>query len=133
VSRPDWWPDPASLAAVAIGGAIGGVSRYLALAAGRAPWTTLGINVVGCAAIGVLMVLAVDRWPDVRLLRPLLGTGVLGGFTTFSTYAADVDGLARAGRWLTAAGYLIATPVLCLGAVAVAVAVTRLLVERRTS
>lgn len=130
--RPDWWPDGASLAAVAGGGAVGAVARSLALSAGPSPWTTLVVNVTGCAAIGVLMVLAVDRWPDARLLRPLLGTGVLGGYTTFSTFAADVQGLVGAGRLLTAAGYLVLTPVLCLLAVTVAVALTRSLVERRS-
>ncbi|MFD9352984.1 fluoride efflux transporter FluC, partial [Streptomyces diastaticus] len=40
------------------------------------------VNVVGCAAIGVLMVLITDVWPAHRLVRPFFGTGVLGGFTT---------------------------------------------------
>ncbi len=78
---------------------------------------TLAVNTLGCALIGVLTVVALQVWVDVRLLRPALGTGVLGGFTTFSTYAVDVMALAEQGRWAVAAGYLVATPVLAVLAV----------------
>jgi CrcB protein len=90
---------------------------------------TLAVNAVGCALIGVLTVLAIDRWPDVRVLRPALGTGVLGGFTTFSAYAVDVEVLAREGRLAVAAGYLVVTPAVALAAVWVATKLTRRLVE----
>ncbi len=124
--------DPAVLAAVALGGGVGGGLRYLAGSLGVLPWTTVAINTTGCALIGVLMVLLIDRWPDARLVRPLLGTGVLGGFTTFSTYALDVEQLATHGRPLTALAYLVATPVLALVAVWAAASATRFLTAGST-
>jgi CrcB protein len=122
----------ASVAAVSAGGAAGAVARYLVAPLGGWPWGTLLVNIAGCALIGVLMVLAVDRWPDVRLLRPLLGTGVLGGFTTFSTYAVDVEQLVREGRVAVAVGYLLATPLLAVAAVAASAALTRRLTGWRS-
>jgi CrcB protein len=111
------------LAAVCLGGAVGGGARY-----GLGAWAGSGgrdlelvailvVNTVGCGLIGVLTVLAAEAFADVRLLRPALGTGVLGGFTTFSTYAVDVVALAEQGRWAPAVGYLVATPVLAMVAV----------------
>lgn len=108
--------------AVALGGALGALARW-ALAeavphdAGAWPWATLVTNVTGCFALGVLMVLVLERWPDRPLLRPLLGTGFLGGFTTFSTYAVDTRGLVAAGHPLLAVAYLLST--LALGLLAV--------------
>ena len=62
---------------------------------GSFPWTTLLVNGVGCAVIGVFMVVITDVWAAHRLVRPFFGTGVLGGFTTFSTYAVDIQKLWR--------------------------------------
>jgi len=92
---------------VAGGGALGAVARWGAgrgmLGLGLAPeLATLGVNVVGCLCIGVLLARTAD--PQVRLL---LGTGVLGGFTTFSTFAAE--GLGLGGRPLHAAAYVLAS------------------------
>jgi CrcB protein len=125
------------LAAVAAGGALGAAARYLAserwpTAPGGLPLTTAAINVVGSAAIGVLMVVVSERWPHRRLVRPFLGTGVLGGFTTFSTYAVDVQHLATGGQPLRAALYLVATPVLALLAAAVGSRAARMLYSRRS-
>ncbi|MDT3397050.1 fluoride efflux transporter CrcB [Streptomyces sp. B1866] len=118
------------VAVVAVGGAAGAVARY---AAGRAwptgaeafPWPTLAVNAAGCALIGVLTVLVSEVWSAHRLLRPLLGTGVLGGFTTFSTYAVDVRRLVGAGHAGTALAYLAANPAVALAAVWAATAATR--------
>lgn len=107
-----------TVAAVALGGGIGGVTRYGLTAAVPGPWGTLVVNVVGCALIGVLMVLVPRLHP---LARPFLGIGVLGGFTTFSGYALDA---VRLGG-LTAFAYLLATLLLALGATFAAMAVTR--------
>ena len=102
--------------AVAAGGALGAAARYgLAEAWPTSPdgfpWATFVINVTGCLAIGVL--LGVDRRPAVRAFA---GTGVLGGFTTFSSYAVQSDGLWRADRPWLAAGYLAGTVLAALGA-----------------
>ncbi|WP_030571868.1 fluoride efflux transporter CrcB [Streptomyces aureocirculatus] len=128
------------LAVVAIGGALGAAARYGAaliwpVAAGGFPWTTFAVNAVGCAAIGVLMVLVTDVTPESGpahpLLRPFLGTGVLGGFTTFSTYTVDVERLADAGHVRTGLAYLALTLLAALAAVWCATAVTRRAVARR--
>ena len=125
------------LTAVAAGGALGAAARYLAgvrwpTAPGELPLTTAAINLVGSAAIGVLMVVISDRLPHRRLVRPFLGTGVLGGFTTFSAYAVDVHHLATDGQPVRAAVYLVATPVLALLAAAVGSRTASMLFTRRS-
>ncbi|MVO84996.1 hypothetical protein GPA10_09565 [Streptomyces sp. p1417] len=193
------------VAVVAVGGALGAAARYGAtliwpVATGAFPWTTLAVNVAGCAAIGVLMVLVAEgadlaegaegtdtaetadtaetnevadaagapgsaelteaakaaeltaaaelteaaertgstasttstaRRPAHPLLRPFLGTGVLGGFTTFSTYTVDVERLADAGHLRTALACLALTLLAALAAVWCAAALTRRAVTRR--
>jgi CrcB protein len=95
------------------------------------PWATFGINVLGCLLIGVLMVLVTDVWTRQRLLRPFLGVGVLGGFTTFSTYVVDIQRLVDAGAAATALSYLAATVIAALIATYVGMAVTRLVTAGR--
>jgi CrcB protein len=80
---------------------------------------------LGGLLIGVLMAsLAGMRRPP-QLARPFLGTGILGGFTTFSTYALDIRTMAAAGHPVLALGYAAATVAACLVAVGVGVALTR--------
>ncbi len=110
------------LGVIALGGACGSLARWGVAEAlphdpDRFPWSTLVVNVVGCFAIGVVMVLVMERWPHRSLVRPFFGTGVLGGFTTFSTYAVDGRSLVAAGRPALAGAYLVAT--LLLGLLAV--------------
>ena len=87
-------PGAADLAAIAVGGGLGSVARYLlsqAFPAGHGfPWAIFAVNVSGCFLLGLLMVYLMDVWPPRRYLRPFLATGLLGGYTTFSTYAAGV-------------------------------------------
>lgn len=83
------------LAAVAAGGAVGTVARYgleVAFPTNLAhfPWTTLWVNLVGCVLLGVVLYIVFERRPPSPLLRPLLAIGVLGGFTTFSTFVVEV-------------------------------------------
>jgi fluoride exporter len=89
------------------------------------PWATLLINVTGCVLIGVLMVLILEVWVAHRLVRPFLGVGVLGGYTTFSTYAVEAEQLIAAGRPWLALAYLVGTAVAALVAVQVGVGLTR--------
>ncbi|SCL24937.1 camphor resistance protein CrcB [Micromonospora pallida] len=110
------------LVVVAAGGVVGALARAGLLAAVpyRAtdfPWPTFAVNVVGCLLIGALMVLLERVWTARPLLRPFLGVGVLGGFTTFSTYVLDVQQAVRAGAPETALAYLGATVLAALGAV----------------
>ncbi|MFJ7195757.1 MULTISPECIES: fluoride efflux transporter CrcB [unclassified Streptomyces] len=123
-------PQGAVVAVVALGGAIGACARYGATliwptAPGGFPWTTLIVNVVGCAVIGVFMVVISEVWPAHRLVRPFFGTGVLGGFTTFSTYAVDIQRLVDVGRVRAGLGYLGLTLFAALAAVWSAVWATR--------
>ncbi|MFF7385469.1 fluoride efflux transporter CrcB [Streptomyces griseoluteus] len=118
------------VAVVAAGGAIGATARYAAsllwpIQNPGFPWTTLLVNVTGCAVIGVFMVLITEVWTAHRLVRPFFGTGVLGGFTTFSTYAVEIERLVDAGQARTALAYLAATLLAALGSVGLAVALTR--------
>jgi fluoride exporter len=105
---------------VAIGGAAGACLRValgeLAPATAAFPWHTLLINVVGGALLALLP--ALDRVRDHPLLPPLLGTGLLGGFTTLSTWSADTHRLASDGRLDLATAYAVGTLALCLAAVA---------------
>ena len=128
--------DTTVLAAIAVGGATGAAARYLIgrewpTPAGAFPASTLAINVLGCALIGVLMVLVADVWGRQRLIRPFLGTGVLGGFTTFSTYAVDIQRLVAGAHAGTALLYLAVTPIGALLAVRTAATATRRLANWR--
>lgn len=119
------------LAAVAAGGAVGASARYgVALlwpaGPGAFPWGTFWVNVAGCALIGVLMVLISEGGRSAHpLVRPFAGVGVLGGFTTFSTYAVDFARLLDAGEAGTALAYAGLTVAGALGAVWAAARLTR--------
>jgi CrcB protein len=91
----------ATLGVISAGGVLGASARHaLAVALphlpGHFPWATFVTNVSGCLLIGVLMVLITEVWPAHRLVRPFLGVGVLGGYTTFSTYTVDIERLIAA-------------------------------------
>ncbi|MGW4729479.1 fluoride efflux transporter CrcB [Streptomyces shenzhenensis] len=118
------------VAVVAVGGGIGAAARYGAAllwpaAPNAFPWTVLWVNTAGCAVIGAFMVLISEAGAVHRLVRPFFGTGVLGGFTTFSTYAVDIQRLVTEGRPGTALAYLAATLAAALTAVWLAATATR--------
>ncbi|MEU6284383.1 fluoride efflux transporter CrcB [Streptomyces sp. NPDC047028] len=131
--RRGQWP---IIAAVALGGAIGASARYGAsllwpTAPGTFPWTTLVVNVIGCGVIGMFMVIITDVWAAHRLVRPFFGTGVLGGFTTFSTYAVDVQRLVDGRHAATGLAYLAATMLAALATVWATANLTRRVIEWR--
>lgn len=112
---------PGVLAAVAAGGAAGTAGRYgLAHFAGHAPgafpWATFAVNVAGSFALGFALVVLLERFPPTRYLRPFVGTGLIGSFTTYSTFAVETDLLLRDGRPVVAAAYVVASVVLGLAA-----------------
>lgn len=126
----------AVLSVVSAGGVVGAVGRHgldtaFPHAPNAFPWTTFGINTVGCFLIGVLMVLVTDVWAGRRLIRPFLGVGVLGGFTTFSTYAVDTQRLIDLRAAVTALGYLASTVLAALAATYAGIAIARWAVTRR--
>ncbi|MBQ0901135.1 CrcB family protein [Micromonospora sp. U21] len=104
----------AVLTAIAAGGVLGALARAGLQHAVPPqptgfPWATFGVNLTGCLLIGVLMAVLGHLGGGRPLARPFLGVGVLGGFTTFSTYAVDVQQAVVAGAPATALAYLAAT------------------------
>ena len=115
-------PPPSLLLAVAAGGALGALLRWaldvLVPEGGGFPWTTFAINVSGSFLLAALpAVAAVRRHP---VLPVFLGTGVLGGYTTLSTYAEQGRSLLADGRTALATAYLAGTLLACLAAVVLA-------------
>jgi CrcB protein len=111
------------LGLVALGGALGAAARHgLSTAFPETgtsfPWTTFAINVAGSFLLALLPAASVVRRHP--LLPPLLGTGVLGGFTTLSAYSEQARSLVADGAVGLAAVYLAGTVAACLLAVAVA-------------
>jgi fluoride exporter len=122
--------DPAVLAAVALGGVLGAecrfvISLWLPHEPTQLPTATWLVNTSGCLLIGGLMVVVTELTSPHRLVRPFLGIGVLGGYTTFSTATVEVQVLALHGRPGLALGYLLGTVVAALLATALGMVSTR--------
>lgn len=117
---------------VAIGGAAGSCLRYWVslilgpiTSAHAFPWATLTANVLGSLGLGLVFVLAEDRSWFGADLRLLLGTGVMGGFTTYSAFNLESIGLMQNEAWGRAALYMGGTVVICLFAGALGLIVGR--------
>lgn len=108
--------------AIAAGGAAGSVLRFWMSTwvhsfAGRSfPYGTLAVNVLGCLLMGFLFVLLVERMSDNALWRAALLIGVLGGFTTFSSFSIETFNLLEQGDYLKAGINALLSLTLCLGA-----------------
>jgi CrcB protein len=107
-----------------------GATEVLPTRPGHYPWTVFGINALGCLLIGVLMAAVNEGPPPHRLVRPFLGIGVLGGFTTFSAYMADIRALLAEGAAATAAFYCLGSVLAGLAGVWLGTAATRALLRR---
>ncbi len=124
-----------TIAAVAGGGAIGAVLRYgvnvlsLKVLGDGFPWGTLIVNVLGSFVMGALIAWFAHVWQPSHEMRALLVTGVLGAFTTFSTFSLDVVTLWERHNLLPAAGYITSSVVLSIGALFVAMFIVRSLVS----
>jgi len=121
---------------VAAGGGLGGLARLglntiVPKNGAGFPWATFGENVIGCFLIGLLLALVVEVWPPTRYARAFLGTGILGGFTTFSAYTADARVLLQGGHSAEAFSYLFGTLAMGLVAVTAGLGVVRSLAGRR--
>jgi CrcB protein len=111
--------DLRTILAVGLGAAIGGIGRLLVTqlvvaraGASAAPWATMFINVSGSFLIGVVIELATSRAGLPPMWRYFLATGILGGYTTFSTFSFEALAFGTGGLMLTGAFYVIGSVVL---------------------
>ncbi|MDQ4051991.1 MAG: CrcB family protein [Actinomycetota bacterium] len=123
------------LLVVAAGGALGSLARWgvgelLPWGGDGFPWATFVENVTGGFALGVLMVFLIDVWPPVRYARPFLGVGLLGGYTTFSTYVLETRDLFAGGQPGIALAYMAGSLVVGVAAVWLGIATGRRAVRR---
>ena len=124
---------------VAAGGAVGAMLRFSLTVIAPAvttptlvelPWTTLWVNLLGCLGLGLLNGTLEVRSPR-PWLTPLLGTGLCGGFTTFSTVVLEGSAMIGADFPVLAITYATSTVVLCLGAVVLGLLGGRRLAQRQ--
>ena len=108
------------IAAVAVGGAIGSVARYLTgIASGKLfgfgfPWGTLIINIAGSFLIGAFVESFALKWDLPQVARAFLTVGICGGFTTFSTFSLDSYLLMDRGEFWPAAAYMAGSVLLSI-------------------
>lgn len=115
-------PSRSELIAVFAGGCVGALARaavaeWLPRDAGAWPWATLLVNVAGAALLGWAVTRLQERMPPTRYWRPLIGTGLCGALTTFSTLQFELVDLVDAGRAAVAIGYGAASLAAGFGAV----------------
>lgn len=125
------------VAAVALGGVLGGALRYavglwLPASSGSFPWAVFAVNTAGAFVLALLLVLLLEVLPPTTYLRPLLGTGFCGALTTFSSVATGVDELVAGGRPALAAGYVILSLAAGLAAAVTGILLGRLAARART-
>ena len=107
---------------VFIGGGLGAVARYLLqgfvyrFAGTEFPYGTIVVNILGCFTIGLLMSSMEERFLATPALRLFLTIGILGGFTTFSSFSYETMALLREGNFLDGGMNVVASVVVCLGA-----------------
>jgi CrcB protein len=102
--------------ALGCGGVVGAVARYaislaIPTASGGFPWSTFIINISGSALLGLLLVLLMEQFPRGRLVRPFIGSGLIGAYTTFSTLEVDALLLFRDHRPFVGVTYLVVSVV----------------------
>jgi CrcB protein len=119
--------------AVAIGGAIGSVARYLVgIGSGKLfglsfPWGTLIVNVTGSFLLGAFVGLFALKWNLPEPARVFLTVGICGGYTTFSSFSLDAFYLAERGQIMASAAYMIGSVVLSVGTLVAAIRLVRIL------
>ncbi|WP_328398530.1 CrcB family protein [Streptomyces sp. NBC_00390] len=125
-----------ALAAIALGGLLGGSARYalgLAFPTPDAtfPWTTFAVNVSGSFLLALLLVYVFDIWPPTRYVQPFAAVGFLGSFTTFSTWMLDTDRLLGHGHYAAAVFNVFGSLLAGLAATTLGLAVGRRAAARR--
>ncbi len=105
-----------------------GISLWVAASStSHFPWSTWLVNVLGSFLMGIAFVCIVEQHYLSGQWREFVSVGLLGAFTTFSTFSLDALSLINSGYWLQGLIYMLSTVVVCFVAVAVAVAASRLL------
>jgi CrcB protein len=122
--------DPRTIAAIFAGGAIGTLARAALAeafphAATAWPWPTFGVNIVAAFLLGYFVTRLQERLPLSAYRRPLLGTGLCGGLSTFSTMEVEILKMISAGDWGLAAGYAAASIAAGYAAIHLATAMVR--------
>lgn len=122
--------DGREIAAIFVGGAIGtllraGLGQWLTTPSGGWPWATFVVNVVAAFALGYFSTRLLERLPASTYRRPLLGTGICGGLSTFSTMQVELVRLVQAHAWGVAVSYLVASVVCGLVALHLATGLVR--------
>ncbi len=117
--------DYRELAAIFAGGALGAVARtvlatFTVADPARWPWPTFTVNILGAFLVGYFTTRLLERLPVSSYRRPLLGTGLCGGLTTFSTMQVETIRMVEHGHWALAITYTVVSVVLGLAAVHVA-------------
>jgi fluoride exporter len=125
-----------TVAAVAAGGFLGGLARYLVGLAlpttpGTFPWAVFLVNTAGAFILALLLILVLEVLPPTTYVRPLLGTGFCGALTTFSSVAVAVDQLATDGHTGTAVGYVAASLAAGLAAASFGIVLGRSIAAQR--
>lgn len=116
---------------IAIGGALGAVSRYWAMHyiaqvfPGRFPWGTFAVNALGSLLIGIFYVLVAEKITLTEQWRAIVLVGYLGAFTTFSTFSLDALLLIQDGHIIQATLYVFASVVICILAAGIGLGLMR--------
>lgn len=124
---------PQFIFAVALGGAIGSVARYLVgIGSGKLfgiafPWGTLIINITGSALIGAFVGMFATKWDLPQAARLFLTVGMCGGYTTFSTFSLDAWYLIERGQTWASLAYMLASVILSVCALVTALQIIRAL------
>jgi CrcB protein len=119
------------LLAVAAGGAVGAVGRYLVMSGvglllgSGFPYATLTVNVVGSFILGVIVEAGALVWSPGEALRAFMVVGILGAFTTFSTFSLDVAVLYERGAFAALAAYIIVSVTVSIAALFAGLALVR--------
>jgi len=129
--------NPQMVMFVALGGAIGAVGRFMVMSAvghlshgegvfGGFPWSTLTVNVLGAFILGAVIEISALAWSPSPEIRAMVVVGMLGAFTTFSTFSMDLYFLLDRGALISAAVYAVGSVLICLAAFAFGLYVFRL-------
>ena len=119
--------------AVAVGGAIGAVGRYLVSGiviqqmGTQFPWSTLTVNIVGSLLMGILAETVKLTWSPTPEIKAMLTVGIIGAFTTFSAFSLDVVGLFERGEFVALVSYIFLSFISCVFALVFGVFVVRII------